>query len=83
MCSAAPSPARVSSDRRHGRRLPKLLLLACAGAQLAAAASGPEIDAALAYLDGALVLPVGLGNETSQLTLHEQRGNTSIGVRAD
>ena len=31
------------------------LLLACVGAQLAAAASGPEIDAALAYLDGALV----------------------------
>ena len=30
MCSAAPSPARVSSDRRHGRRLPKLLLLVCA-----------------------------------------------------
>ena len=30
MCSAAPSPARVSSDRRHGRRLPQLLLLACA-----------------------------------------------------
>ena len=25
---------------------------------------------------GALVLPVGLGNETSQLTLHEQRGNS-------
>eukprot|EP01045_Picozoa_sp_COSAG04_P008965 COSAG04_NODE_508_length_13301_cov_9.662198_12_plen_92_part_00 len=31
------------------------LLLACVGAQLAAAASGPEIDAALAYLEGALV----------------------------
>ena len=30
MCSAAPSVARVSSDRSHGRRLPQLLLLACA-----------------------------------------------------
>ena len=43
MCSAAPSPARVSSDRRHGRRLPQLLLLACAtrGAALVLPARAP------------------------------------------